>query len=77
MYELLNGHYLASAGGTIYDVNPFTNVETAAFTGTSGSSFRYFGVLNAPIPEPTSMALLGLGGLALLRRRKSPLPVAL
>ena len=77
VYELLNGHYLASAGGTIYDVNPFTNVETAAFTGTSGSSFRYFGVLNAPIPEPTSMALPGLGGLALLRRRKSPLPVAL
>jgi hypothetical protein len=32
--------------------------------------YRFDTVSTQPVPEPTSMALLGLGGVALLRRRK-------
>jgi hypothetical protein len=30
----------------------------------------FFGLASAPIPEPSSIALLGMGGVALLRRRR-------
>lgn len=37
-----------------------------SFSNIAGASFG----TTAPIPEPTSLALLGLGGLAVLRRRR-------
>ncbi|MFN3165529.1 MAG: PEP-CTERM sorting domain-containing protein [Phycisphaeraceae bacterium] len=37
-----------------------------------GTAFSgYTGPLSAPVPEPTSLALIGLGGLALVRRRRA------
>ncbi len=56
---------------------PFTDEPTAVrsdvtnnapFSRTAGGPY-YFVLDNTPIPEPTSLGLLGLGGLALLSRR--------
>lgn len=51
-----------------------TGVETATGTGTTGGTYRHLDMnfQFTVVPEPSSTALLGLGGLALaLRRRKS------
>ncbi|MFN3167174.1 MAG: PEP-CTERM sorting domain-containing protein [Phycisphaeraceae bacterium] len=61
---------------------PGTGTKTAADGDTDGdgdvddsdlgTAFSgYTGPLNAPVPEPTSLALVGLGGLALIRRRRA------
>ena len=51
-----------------------TGVETASGAGTNGGSYRHLDMdfSFSAVPEPSSTALLGLGGLVLaLRRRKS------
>ncbi|XAL99502.1 PEP-CTERM sorting domain-containing protein [Phycisphaeraceae bacterium D3-23] len=46
-------------------------IELAAIGATAGSRAHYDNVrLDEAIPEPGSLALLGLGGLTLLRRRR-------
>ena len=50
-------------------------MEDSPTAGTSGSNDGYFDLLDlevttAAIPEPSSMALLGLGGLGVLLRRR-------
>lgn len=47
----------------LYEVSGFLKGERAA---EFGSNFQ----MAAPVPEPTTMSLLGLGGLAFLRRRR-------
>jgi hypothetical protein len=44
--------------------------NTLRYTGRVTSPLDSVRVLTNPVPEPTTMAALGLGGLALLRRRK-------
>lgn len=38
---------------------------------TPASGFAYLGNYDSQIPEPTTIALLGVGGLAMIRRRKA------
>ena len=51
----------------VIDIDPGPN-------NNNGSGFFYLGVLeinSSPVPEPAGMGLLGVAGLALLRRRRA------
>lgn len=52
--------------GLFYNEQPAHFAVTDSFPGVVND---YFSSSPAPLPEPTSLALLGLGGLAVLRRR--------
>jgi uncharacterized protein len=52
-------------GADAYD--PSARFQTRAPADVTAASFAGFG--QAPIPEPSSLAVLGLGGLLLMRRR--------
>ena len=64
---------VSSGGGNDYD-DSYIAMGVGA-TGAMGAIdvdfFSYAPGATAPIPEPTTIALLGLGGLALLRRKRS------
>lgn len=72
--------YSATANGTLLETAGGTSVFTA---GDTGNGDMFFGVeafntgtrafdnlCVTPVPEPTSTALLGLGGIALILRRR-------
>lgn len=79
----IGGVSTAIAAGTATDISAFASTElvgeTLTIAFTAGSGGNGFGVESltfhvkpegAAIPEPTSLALLGLGGVTMLARRR-------
>ncbi|MFM9872658.1 MAG: PEP-CTERM sorting domain-containing protein [Fimbriimonadaceae bacterium] len=67
-----NGTVGTTISGQYYLINQTTGVQTLILDEQStGASFQYFSqdVFDA-VPEPASMTILGLGAIALLRKRR-------
>lgn len=67
----LDGTEAQTGSLATYDGGTFTDLAYVTVTGESSSAGGFFDNLTiVAVPEPSSAALLGLGGLALLRRRR-------
>jgi hypothetical protein len=58
-------------GGPINNGNAFQWDSNAGTVVSLGADDLSLGIMSTPIPEPASIAALGLGALALIRRRRS------
>ena len=72
----LNQFLPAGFGGISYAtaIDGYGNIVGYAQQGSSGN---YHAILWQPIPEPATLFLLGLGGLALLRKRRAQVKLVL
>lgn len=67
-YELGNGKILWTGGTRFGTFDPATNQFTDIYTSAATDSFRFISYVPA-VPEPATMTAMGLGLLAMLRRR--------
>ncbi len=58
---------LTTTFNSLYDLDP--NSTSPAYTGAIANP-ETFSIVVAPVPEPTSLAVLGIGALGLLTRRR-------
>ncbi len=71
-----NGRVEATNNSFTFTAGAATETLSIAYNATNGSSYTGFNSTNFkvtpvnPVPEPSSAALLGLGGLALILRRR-------
>jgi hypothetical protein len=65
-----NGWYLSGGQNNVLAQATATDIRLFG-SGSAGDIMGYDNFSVAPVPEPASMAVLGLGALALLRRRRN------
>ncbi|MFN0134666.1 MAG: PEP-CTERM sorting domain-containing protein [Phycisphaerae bacterium] len=66
VYRLGDGNILYAGGTQIRKIDAVSGIETGILN-QSGASFRF--IEYSPLPEPTSLALLVLGGMLIMKRR--------
>ncbi|MBT3199121.1 MAG: SUMF1/EgtB/PvdO family nonheme iron enzyme [Phycisphaerales bacterium] len=73
LYEWSNSSFRCKPGGSLFDFDYGVDVlhASAGGTGEPTTGTVIYGFRVASIPEPSTMAVLVLGGLTVLRRRRS------
>ncbi len=66
----VNPNWNATNSFTVTGLSGDLNIEVSPRAGATRGSVAGFQIVDTTIPEPSSTALLGLGGLALIMRRK-------